>query len=204
MPWVFVQASPHPRQSVSVPSWVSQPACILEQSRQPESQVVSVQAPVPHDSLACGRLHATLHPPQSVRVVSDRSQPFDTWLSQLSQPVSQRETAHEPVAQLGVPWAVEQVRPQTPQFTSVLSSVSQPLLRLPSQSPQPTWQLGTQPFVSQLVVPCSFRHASPQVRQLSSVPRRVSQPSAAVQSEKPESHSSSTQPRFTQMPVPFG
>jgi hypothetical protein len=152
-PWVFVQASPQPRQSLSVPSWVSQPACMAEQSRQPVSQLVSVHVPVPHDSLACGRLHATPQPPQSVRVASDRSQPFDTWLSQLSQPVSQRETAHEPVAQVGVPWAVEHVRPQAPQFTSVLSSVSQPLLRLPSQSPQPIWQLGTQPLVSQLVVP---------------------------------------------------
>ena len=91
-----------------------------------------------------------------------------------------------------------------PQFTSVLSSVSQPLLRLPSQSPQPIWQLGTQPFVSQLVVPWSLRHVSPQLRQLSSVPSGVSQPRAAVQSANPESHESSKHPRFTQIPVPFG
>ena len=33
---------------------------------------------------------------------------------------------------------------------------------------------------------------------------RVSQPSPAVQSRKPVSHASSTQPRLTQIPVPFG
>jgi hypothetical protein len=133
---VFKHASPHPRQSVSVPSCVSQPACV-EQSRQPLSHAVSVHVPVPHDSLACGRLHITPQPPQSLSVFSGRSQPLVGELSQSSQPASQVVISHEPVAQLGTPCGVEQLRPQAPQLTSVSSSVSQPLLRLPSQSPQP-------------------------------------------------------------------
>jgi hypothetical protein len=32
VPWAFVHESPHERQSVMVPSWVSQPACVAEQS----------------------------------------------------------------------------------------------------------------------------------------------------------------------------
>ena len=108
------------------------------QSRQPASHDVSVQVPVPHDSLALARLHGTSQPPQSASVRSDVSQPFPAEPSQSSQPASQLATRQVPVAQLGVPCAVVQVWPQTPQFTSVSSSVSQPLLRLPSQSPQPT------------------------------------------------------------------
>jgi hypothetical protein len=150
--WVVMHTSPHPRQSVSVPSCVSQPACV-EQSRQPASHDVSVHVPVPHDSLARGRLHITPQPPQLVSVFSGTSQPLVGELSQSSQPASQVVISHEPVAQLGLPCGVEQVRPHAPQLTSVSSSVSQPLLRLPSQSPQPIWQVGTQPFDSQLVVP---------------------------------------------------
>jgi hypothetical protein len=108
------------------------------QSRQPVSHVVSVHVPVPHDSLALARLHGTSQPPQSESVRSEVSQPFVGESSQSSQPVSQPVTWQLPVAQLGVPCAVVHVRPQAPQLTSVSSSVSQPLLRLPSQSPQPT------------------------------------------------------------------
>ena len=132
-----MQTSPHPRQFVSVPSCVSQPACMLEQSRKPVLQVVSVQVPVAHDSLAFARLHGTPQPPQLVRVLSGISQPLPGVSSQSSQPLSQVVTWQVPVAQLGVPCAVLHERPHMPQFTSVLSSVSQPLLRLPSQSPQP-------------------------------------------------------------------
>jgi hypothetical protein len=153
MPWAFVQASPHDKQFVDVPSCVSQPACALVQSRKPLLQVVSVQVPVAHDSLAFGRLQATLQPPQLVSVFRGRSQPLPAVLSQSSQPASQFVTSQVPEAQLGVPCAVLHERPHMPQFVRVLSCVSQPLLRLPSQSPQPIWQTGTQPFDSQLVVP---------------------------------------------------
>lgn len=80
----------------------------------------------------------TPQPPQSESVFSGRSQPFAAAPSQSSQPASQVATSHVPDAQLGRPWAVVHERPHAPQFVSELSSVSQPLLRLPSQSPQPT------------------------------------------------------------------
>jgi hypothetical protein len=153
MPWAFVHASPHDRQFVGVPSCVSQPACALVQSRNPLLQVVSVHVPVAQDSLAFARLQGTPQPPQLVRVFSGVSHPLPGASSQSSQPLSQVVTWQLPVAQLGVPCAVLHERPHMPQFVSVLSCVSQPLLRLPSQSPQPIWQLGTQPFDSQLVVP---------------------------------------------------
>jgi hypothetical protein len=47
---------------------------------------------------------------------------------------------HIPLEQVAVALAREQVVPQAPQFESVLSGVSQPLLSLPSQLPQPTLQ----------------------------------------------------------------
>jgi hypothetical protein len=122
----------------SVPSCVSQPAWLGVQSRQPVSHDVSVQVPVPQDSLACARLQATSQAPQSASVRSEVSQPLVGELSQSSQPASHVVIAQLPVAQLGVPWAVVHARPQAPQLTSVSSSVSQPLLRFPSQSPQPT------------------------------------------------------------------
>ena len=153
MPWAFVQASPHDKQFVGVPSCVSQPACALVQSRKPLLQVVSVQVPVAHDSLAFGKLQPTPQPPQSLNVLRDLSQPLPGELSQSSQPASQLVISQVPVSQLGVPCGVLHELPHMPQLVRVLSCVSQPLLRLPSQSPQPIWHMGTQPFDSQLVVP---------------------------------------------------
>ena len=98
-----MQTSPHPRQFESVPSCVSQPACMLVQSRKPVLQVVSVHVPVAHDSLAFARLHGTPQPPQLVRVLSGVSQPLPGTSSQSSQPLSQVVTWQVPVAQLGVP-----------------------------------------------------------------------------------------------------
>ena len=106
-----------------------------------------------HASLACGRLQATLQPPQLESVLSGRSQPLPAPLSQSSQPASQLVISQLPVAQLGLPCGVEQALPHWPQFVSELSSVSQPLFLLPSQSPQPIWQVGTHPVAVQSVPP---------------------------------------------------
>jgi len=76
---------------------------------------VQVKLDVPptmtHASLACGRLQATLQPPQLESVLRGRSQPLPAASSQSSQPVSQLVISQVPVAQLGPPCAVEQVRP---------------------------------------------------------------------------------------------
>ena len=98
---------------------------------------LDVPATMTHASLACGRLQATLQPPQLVSVLSGRSQPLPAASSQSSQPASQLVTSQVPVPQLGLPCGVEQPRPHWPQFVSELSSVSQPLFLFPSQSPQP-------------------------------------------------------------------
>ena len=99
-----MQTSPHPRQFESVPSCVSQPACMLEQSRKPVLQVVSVHTPVAHDSVAFARSQTMPQPPQcELFVLVLVSQPLPGKSSQSSQPVSQVVTWQVPVAQLGVP-----------------------------------------------------------------------------------------------------
>jgi hypothetical protein len=68
---------------VVVFAWVSQPGDPAEQSNQPGSQLVTVQVPVPQDSVACGRSQATLQSPQSTRVRMFFSQPLPRSPSQL-------------------------------------------------------------------------------------------------------------------------
>jgi hypothetical protein len=78
------------------------------------------------------------HMPQFVaEVLRSVSQPLLSLPSQLPQPLLQEAIWHVPVEQVAVALAREQVTPHAPQFMSVLSGVSQPLLSLPSQLPQP-------------------------------------------------------------------
>jgi hypothetical protein len=69
-------------------SWVSQ-VPLLSQSSKPAVQVVATHVPVEHDSLEFGMSHLAVQLPQLTSVVSDVSQPFCAFMSQLSQPLSQ-------------------------------------------------------------------------------------------------------------------
>jgi hypothetical protein len=85
------------------------------------------------------------HAPQlfvSLRV--SVSQPFVGFMSQSAKPVSHVATAHAPIRQAGVAWARVHVRPQAPQCaTEPVTSVSQPLAAIVSQSPRPVAQPAT-------------------------------------------------------------
>jgi len=118
--------------------------------------------------------HAAPHAPQFCVVDSAVSQPFDTSPSQLPNPLLQA-IAQVELLQEGVPWFELHDCPQAPQLVRLFAeSVSQPLLLLPSQSPQPEAQVGEQPLDVQALSPCALAQASPQFRQLSFVPSATS------------------------------
>lgn len=104
--------------------------------------------------------------------------------------ISQVPVTHDSVA-----WAREQATPQPPQLNRVSSGVSQPLSGLPSQSPNPFWHAGRQPFEVHALVPWTASHRSAHVLQLVTVPSVASQPSAGspLQSAEPSSQAVSTQ-----------
>ena len=88
VPWEFEHTSPQAEQLLVVPSVVSQPLLGLpSQLPKPVVQVPSVQVPVLHLELAFAREHGTLQSPQSLSVVTLRSQPLSGLLSQLLKPV---------------------------------------------------------------------------------------------------------------------
>jgi hypothetical protein len=83
VPWAFTQPAPHAEQFVVVFACVSQPGDPTEQSNQPGSQLVTEQVPLPQDSVACGKSHATPQSPQSASVRMFFSQPLPRSPSQL-------------------------------------------------------------------------------------------------------------------------
>jgi hypothetical protein len=90
LPWPFVQALPHAAQFEIVPSCTSQPFDELpSQFAKPAVQLPIVHVPVEHDALAFANEQATLQLPQSVSVVTLRSQPLSGLPSQLLNPVLQ-------------------------------------------------------------------------------------------------------------------
>jgi len=90
VPCEFEQTSPQAEQLLTVPSVVSQPLSGFEsQLPKPVSHVPSVQVPVVQLSPAFGRSHFTLQSPQSVGVVTLRSQPLSGFESQLLKPGEQ-------------------------------------------------------------------------------------------------------------------
>jgi hypothetical protein len=188
-PWLLLQASPQPLQLASVPRGVSQPRALV-QSAKFASHAVSRQLPEPHDSLAWGRSQPTPQPPQFASVLSSASQPLPRTASssQLPNPASHITIWQVPVLQLDAAWALLQAALQAPQLARVFNGVSQPLLALPSQSPQPMAQVGTQPLAPHAAAPCGLLQLSPQRRQLLTVSSGVSQPGAVVQSAKPSLH----------------
>jgi hypothetical protein len=58
-----------------------------------------------------------------------------------------------------------QAAPHAPQFDAVLMSVSQPLVRSPSQSAKPSAHAGAHDPDTQLVVPCAFVQLVPHAPQ---------------------------------------
>jgi hypothetical protein len=122
-----------------------------------------------------------------VSVLSGVSQPLLSLPSQLPQPLLQVSMRHVPVEQVAVALVREQVTPHPPQFVSVLSGVSQPLLSLPSQLPQPLLQVSMRHVpVEQVAVAFVREQATRQAPQSVSESRGVSQPSASMPSQFPQ------------------
>jgi hypothetical protein len=96
------------------------------------------------------------------------SQPLLSLPSQLPQPLLQEAIWHVPVEQVAVALVREHVIPHAPQFMSVLSCVSQPLLSLPSQLPQPLLQM-QEPAEQEALAPQLWRAADRQGRPRTSV-----------------------------------
>jgi hypothetical protein len=105
-----------------------------------------------------------------------------------------------PVAQVGVPLITVHAMPHVPQFVSVLSGASQPLLATPSQLPKPALQLAiAQVPVPQVEVAFARLHATPQPPQFVSVFSAVSQPLAVTPSQLPKP---ALQPAIAHEPLP--
>src|SRR5688500_9665752 len=85
---------------------------------------------------ACAFVHTSVQVRPWSLVKRVVSQPMPSLPSQFKKFVPQLATAQVPVAQDGVAFARVQDEPQAPQFEEVRRSVSQPLVGLPSQSPQ--------------------------------------------------------------------
>ncbi len=127
-----------PQWAGAVASSTSQPlAGSPSQSAKPASQVAP-QRESSQVAVACGRAGQALrHAPQWAGLAArSTSQPLAAAPSQLPKPVAQT-TAHAPLMQAGVELgAAAQVLPQAPQWGAAeVTSVSQPLLATPSQSP---------------------------------------------------------------------
>ncbi len=180
--------TPQPPQFVRVLSAVSQPVLSMpSQFPAPLLHERIAQLPVAHVAVAPAREQGTSHPPQLVSVRMERSQPSDAVPLQSSYPELQETTSHEPVAQLSLAFASAQLVPQPPQFTSVVSDVSQPFELVPSQLPKPAeHDPSVQVPAGQLSLALSSAHATPQPPQLVSVASEASQPFMSVPSQLPD------------------
>jgi hypothetical protein len=174
-------ATPQLPQSVSVVSDRSHPSEPLPlQLPHPPTHPEKAHAPVMHVApVAFAGLHGTPHAPQFKSVVSVASQPSASELLQSPHGVSQLEIRQTPVEQDSLARARSHGTPHAPQFSSVVSCVSHPLLRMPSQSPQLRLQLGEHcPATHVAVSACgiALHTAPPSVApsQLSSAPLHAS------------------------------
>jgi hypothetical protein len=158
------------------------------QFKNPVLQVPSVQLPVEHDSLAFARSQMALHAPQLLSVLSAVSQPLAELLSQLPQPARQLPSWQTPPKQLALAFAKLQPLLHDPQWVvDVLRSVSQPLVVLPSQLPQPDLQVIAQTPPLQLGVPFVELQTLPQPPQLLTFElMSSSQPLPATPSQSPQ------------------
>lgn len=144
---------------MSVCVLTSQPfATLPSQFEYPESQALSVHAPVAHDSVACARSHEVLHAPQCVRLLRDDSQPLAGLASQLPNPALHTGTQVEPVHDVE-PFAFVQLTPHAPQLGLALSCVSHPFVIWPSQLAHPALHVIEQAPDAHDGVPFAVPHA---------------------------------------------
>ena len=125
---------------------VSQPLARLpSQSPRPDVHIVSVHVPAVHEADAPANMHALPHIPQcDVLVPRFTSQPLAGFVSQSAKPALQLATAQRPVAHAAVAFGRLQAVPHVPQFVAELvTSTSQPLAALMSQSPRPVAHAAT-------------------------------------------------------------
>jgi hypothetical protein len=143
-------------------------------------------APAVHAVVPFTLVHAAPHAPQWVVVFSGASHPSFVVPLQLPYPEVHDEMAQVPVAQLPVAFVKAQPTPQAPQFTSVVSVVSQPFAGLPSQLPQFEAQVGAHTPLAHAVVPWPLLQATPHPPQLVVVVSDSSQPLAPLLSQLPQ------------------
>ena len=184
-----LHAAPQAPQLARVVVGVSQPLLSMpSQLAQPALHDEMEQMPLPQLAVALARLHGVPQVPQSLSVRMLVSHPLVTLPSQSLNPALQVAISQVPVEHTPMPEAGVHVTPQTPQLKLVVSGVSHPLARLPSQLDQPALQLSSwQLPVEQLAAPLAKEQVVPQVPQLVRVVVGVSQPlpESASQLAKP-------------------
>jgi hypothetical protein len=202
------QITPQPPQSVSVRMLFSQPLFGLpSQLAYPDAQV-GVHTPEEHTVVPLALEQATPHALQLAALVFRlASQPSEATPLQLPKPVLHVPSTQAPPLQLAPALANVQEVPQAPQLvTVVFRFVSQPLVRSPSQSPQPALQVGAHFPAVHATPPCGFVQAIPQVPQFAAVVFRfVSQPldGSLSQFPKPAVHVPSVHTPPGQVSVAF-
>jgi hypothetical protein len=132
---------------------VSQPlAGLPSQFLNPTSHTGTQAVPL-HEVVPCRFEHARPHVPQLVVVLVGVSHPFRVSLSQSPKPPLHAGTQAPPV-QAVVPCALLQGCPHAPQCeVDDRMSVSQPLLTIPSQLPNPAVHVGVQVPLGHVVAP---------------------------------------------------
>jgi hypothetical protein len=177
--------APHEPQFAFVLSEVSQPFEALP-SQLPQPLVhAGTHAPLVHAVVPLAFVQATPQAPQFSVEFSAVSQPSVTSPLQLPQPVL-HEIEHTPSAQLAVPLALPQTVPHVPQLVVLVCVlVSQPLLGLPSQLPNPAAHTGAQVPETHEVVPLALVQALLHAPQLLVVLSAASQPLDASPSQLP-------------------
>jgi hypothetical protein len=164
----------------------------LSQLSKPAMQAPRVHVPPGQVSAALARLHVTPQPPQSVRVVVERSHPSPALPLQSSKPPLHAVMVQVPVAHDSVAFVRLHAVPQPPQLVRELRAVSQPLLATVSQLPRPASQVPTAHVPeAQVSVPPASAHATPHPPQsvrvrvlrsqpLPSLPSQLSKPALQV------------------------
>jgi hypothetical protein len=199
-----VQAVAHEPQCIgSARVSTSQPFVIEpSQSAKPVRQV-SRHVPPVHDAVAFAPPQARPHAPQFVSVSSVASQPFDDRPSQFPNPAMHAPKPHEPFVHSAIAPDDEHEVPHTPQFwIDVRKSDSQPFVRRPSQSANPSAQTQI-PLLQSEFAPHAAAH-DPQWS--ASVARSTSQPFASTPSQSAwfAAHVASTHTPARHSAVAFG
>jgi hypothetical protein len=178
-----LQRRPHtPQLEDDVCRSASQPLDVIpSQSPRPVMHIDVPHVPMLHEAVdPIGAAHAFPQRPQwfgfTVVIVS---QPLLGFASQSPVPAGQPEIPHTPIVHDAVAPIAGHALPHIPQWvTELLSSVSQPLAAIPSQSPKPVSQLATAHIpIAHEAVAWGSMHRLPQRPQLfMSVARRTHSP----------------------------